>query len=276
MDRMTTSANNARNSRGLWVLALMIIGTVVTGITMILLPLPLDPFYHEYVDRRAVWGIPNAGNVLSGVAIVMAGLAGLVLTQEPRNQRWIKPFGNYWPFAVFFASCTLAGVGSIYYHLDPTTEALFWSRLPIAAAFMSLLTIFVVDRITVRVDHRLVLPLLVGLGIACLLHWYQSEVSGQGDQRFYALSQIAVVVALPLLWRLNPGRITRGRHAAILILFYCLALATELFDWLIFALLGEMISGHTLKHILSAAAICTVMVMLRSADVAPQPRGVRR
>ena len=226
---------------------------------------PLDPLYHDYIDRRVAWGIPNAGDVFSGLAILAAGLAGLVSLYEPRLRRQIRAVGNQWPFAVFFASAALASVGSVYYHLNPTTDALFWSRLPIAAAFMALLSIFVVDRVTQHADQRLILPLLVGLGFACLMHWHQSELSGLGDQRFYALSQIAVIVALPLLWRLYPGRVTRGRHVALLILFYGLALLAELFDWLIFVSSGEVVSGHTLKHLLSAAAVGTVLVMLRAA-----------
>ena len=271
MERMTAPRGKAHGTDSARTLGLVFLGVFAAGLVFILPPLPLDPLYHDYVDRRMAWGIPNAGDVLSGVLILIVGLAGLVSLYEPRIRRRIEPCGNYWPFAVFFASAASAGVSSVYYHLDPSTDALFWSRLPIAAAYMALLAIFVVDRITWRVDQRLVLPIFVCLGFVCLLHWHQSEVAGQGDQRFYALSQIAVVVALPLIWRLYSGQVTRGRHVALLILFYGLALAAELFDWLIFVSLGEVVSGHTLKHVLSAAAIGTVVLMLRAA--APAWRG---
>ena len=78
MEGMTISQENARQSSRARAFGLVILGTLAVGVALIMPPLPLDPLYHDYIDRRVAWGIPNAGDVLSGLAILAAGLAGLV------------------------------------------------------------------------------------------------------------------------------------------------------------------------------------------------------
>ena len=67
-------------------------------------------------------------------------------------------------------------------------------------------------------------------------------------------------MALPLiLWLFPKGRYTTGSHLIWVVFWYALAKALELFDYEVFALLGGLISGHTLKHI--AAAISAVVIV---------------
>ena len=62
------------------------------------------------------------------------------------------------PYLVFFLGVALTGLGSGYYHLAPDNETLFWDRLPMTIAFMSLISAQIVDRISIRAGLALLLP----------------------------------------------------------------------------------------------------------------------
>ena len=54
--------------------------------------------------------------------------------------------------------------------------------------------------------------------------------------------------------------------------WYAGAVICEQFDGEIYALLGETVSGHSIKHLLAAGAIAMVALMLRRAAVAGERR----
>jgi hypothetical protein len=64
---------------------------------------------------------------------------------------------------------------------------------------------------------------------------------------------------------LFPGRVTTARHVVWIGVWYGAAIVCEQLDRAIFEALGGLISGHTIKHLLSAGAVAVVAVMLRRA-----------
>ena len=68
-----------------------------------------------------------------------------------------------WPYTVFLASVVAVGFGSVHYHLAPRHGSLFWDRLPMRLAFMSLLSAVLVERLGPRVGLRL-FPWLAAAG----------------------------------------------------------------------------------------------------------------
>lgn len=222
-----------------------------------------DPEYHAFADQRVLLAIPHFGDVVSNLAYLIVAVLGLRVLLDSRGRAALAGRFERWPALVFFIGVVLVAAGSTFYHWDPTTPRLYWDRLPITVAFTALLALFIADRVHARLGATVVLPALVALGAACVTYWQMSERAGAGDLRFYFLVQAYVMVLTPLVVLLFPGRLTSGRHVVLVAAWYGAALVCEQLDHEIFALLGGAVSGHTVKHVLSAVAITMVAAMLR-------------
>jgi hypothetical protein len=208
--------------------------------------------------------VPNGLNVLSNLAFAVVGVAGLWFLLRRRID--FRDPREGWPWTVFFVGVALTSVGSAWYHLAPSNETLVWDRMPMAVAFMGLLAAVIAERIGVRVGHRLLWPLVV-LGILGVLSWYFIRRSGAGDLRPYVLVQFYPVIAIPLILVLFPRTYTLAAGFVGAWVGYALAKVAELEDGRIFRL-GGLVSGHTLKHLLAAAAIgILVWMLLRRTQV---------
>jgi hypothetical protein len=211
-------------------------------------------------------GVANFLDVVSNAAFVLAGLAGLAVVMR-RGTAFAADIER-WPYAVFFVGVLLTGLGSAYYHLMPENESLFWDRLPMTIAFMSLVAAQVVDRIDTRTGLVLLLPMLL-VGVASVLYWRATERIGAGNVVPYAVLQFYAVVILFLLAKLQPSRYTRGNDIYWVFAGYVLAKLLETFDQPLYEF-GHIASGHTLKHIAAAIAGLVVarMLYLRKLQVA--------
>ena len=250
----------------------ILVGVVVlaVGITSFISPIAQDPAYHQFADRRALFGIPNFGDTASNIGFLIVGVLGLAFVLGKRGRAMFDAPGERWPYLVFFVGVALVSVGSAYYHANPTTETLIWDRLPMTVAFMALLSVFITDRIHTRVGVLVLLPLLLAIGIGSVMYWHLTEAAGHGDLRPYGLVQFYPMLAIPLICLLFPGRHTTGKHVFYMVLWYALAKICEHFDGEIYAFLGNTVSGHTLKHLIAAVATYMVLAMLRSAGVSNQ------
>jgi hypothetical protein len=217
-------------------------------------PQPLA--YHQFADTRTFLGVPNALNVLSNVPFAIAGIAGLILAFR-------APAGDpieRWSYAVLFAGVTLTTIGSAWYHLAPDNGRLVWDRLPMAIGFMALLAAIVAERVSTRAARVLLLPLLA-LGCGSVFYWHWTELRGAGDLRPYLVVQFgSLIVILLMLARYRVPRSGTGWLLAGLAA-YAAAKGLELADRPVFAA-GQVVSGHTLKHLVAAAGVACVAVML--------------
>ena len=109
---------------------------------------------------------------------------------------------------------------------------------------------------------------LVALGIASIIYWYWSELHLRGDLRFYVDVQFYPLMAIPLIAALFPSRYSKGGQVFTIILIYALAKAFELLDKPVYQLLGGVISGHTIKHLVAALATYWALRMLMLRRVA--------
>jgi hypothetical protein len=225
-------------------------------------PIPQDPEYHRFADTRTLAGIPNAGDVLSNIALAAAGAIGLwLLTRGPRAEI-AKDRQAKIPYFVFFGGVFLAAFGSAYYHWAPDNPRLFWDRLPMTLAFTSLFVAVVDERVSSVWAGRLLIPLLV-LGAFSVVYWRWTETAGHGDLRLYALVQYGLILSLGIALLLFPSRSDVSISFIWVAAAYALAKICELADFRIFRLTG-WVSGHTLKHIMAGAAAGLVALMLAS------------
>jgi hypothetical protein len=249
---------------------LVIAFTLLTAAAALLLPAmpqPLD--YHQFADRRGALGIDNFLDVVSNLAFLLAGLAGLFVVFSGRA-RFEFP-GERWPYAVFFLGILLTAAGSAWYHLAPDNETLFWDRLPMTIAFMGLVSSQVVDRIGVRAGLILLGPMLLA-GLASVVYWIVTERMGAGNVLPYALLQGYAVIVLLLMAALHRSRYTRGGDLYFIFGWYVLAKLLEHFDAQVLAY-SHLVSGHTLKHVAAAAAGLVACRMLLRRTLIDTDRG---
>jgi len=240
------------------------------GVLFLFPAFTLDPSYHLFADGRTVLGVPNGLNVLSNLPFAIVGLAGIWSLLSGAAQ--LRHTSERPPWLVLFVGVALTSIGSSWYHLDPSNESLLWDRLPMAIGFMGLLAAVVAERVQPRAGILLLGP-AVAFGLASVLYWFFTERAGAGDLRPYAIVQGGPLLVILLLMALFPSPYTRSLALLGALAMYGLAKLAEIGDAWIWGL-GGVVSGHTLKHLLSAAAIGILVWMLvrRTAVAAPAER----
>lgn len=203
--------------------------------------IPQDQAYHRFADQTALLGVPNFWNVMSNAPFVLVGAVGL----------W--KFHRQAITLVLFTGMLLAGIGSGYYHWSPSDATLLWDRLPMTLCFMAIFAAGIEERVGTRIGTLMLAPLLV-VGIVSLLVWRYTD-----DLRLYGWVQFFPIIALLLLFVMFPPTYTGTSYWLIAALLYALAKAAEHFDRTIL-LAGNVISGHTIKHLLAAAACYVVLL----------------
>jgi hypothetical protein len=233
-------------------------------------PIPQDPSYHNFADLRPRFDIPNFGDVVSNIGFLIVGLLGLSMTLGPKRYELFDRSSDAIPYIITFIAVTFVAFGSSYYHWAPSNETLLWDRLPMTIAFMSLFAAVIADRINRRAGPYILLPVLIAAGVLSVIYWNFTELAGQGDLRPYAIVQFFPIIAiLIILWLFPEHRYTDTRSLLSVIACYGTAKLLEAFDKDILELLGGIISGHSLKHIVSAVAVYLLLHMLVMANNRP-------
>lgn len=230
---------------------------------------------HVMVDQRTIAGVPNGMDVLSNVLFLAVGIAGLAVTIDRRGRTPFRDRWTRWPYRALFAGVVLTTFGSAWYHLAPSTARVVWDRLPMTIAFMGLLTAVIAERVNGRAARVLFGPLLVA-GAGSVLYWYATQLAGRGDLRPYALVQFGSLAVVVLVLALFRSQDRGSAWLSIGLALYGAAKIFEMTDRPIYHAL-RIVSGHTLKHVIAAAAVACVVAMLRlrsqpaAADAALQP-----
>jgi len=249
---------NVSRRLGIWLFAaagaLVLLAAVLAPRT----PQPL--WYHEFADRRSWLGISNFGDVASNFLFALFGVVGLVFLCGNSSQSHFIERREKWFYFLLFFGLLLTAAGSAYYHLAPDNVLLVWDRLPMTLIFMPLVAAMVGERLSVKLGLQL-LPILIGMDLASVLYWSWTETRGAGDLRFYAAVQVYAVLAI-LVASLLPPRYTRTSDLIVVSFFYVLAKVCEIADRQIFSL-GQVVSGHTLKHLAAGLAGFCILRMLR-------------
>src|SRR5437016_4550509 len=95
---------------------LVFLGLMVASLAALLLlpPISQDQTYHQFVDVRALFGIPNVWNVTSNLPFIAIGAVGFARCRDDAATIFI------------FVGIFLTGFGSAYYHWSPDDDTLFW------------------------------------------------------------------------------------------------------------------------------------------------------
>jgi Ceramidase len=247
----TASSPSRRDWRG-WLLGGVAFVAIVG--TLLVPRIPQDPNYHLFADTRTIAGIPNFWNVISNAPFALVGIYGLIRTPRLLAR-------SLWPGYIAFCVAVIGvSVGSAYYHYAPSTPALVWDRLPMSVAFMAVFSLILGERVNPALCRTLLGPLLI-LGAATVFYWSWTERHGVGDLRPYALVQFLPFLLIALMLWLYPGSRQSSAWLWWAFVMYFLAKVAERFDAPVYHAVG--ISGHTIKHLLSAVAVlCALLALL--------------
>ena len=227
---------------------LLLLSTVITILVVILVPpVSQDQGYHNFADQRNISGIPHFWNVVTNIPFLVLGITGFFKIQK-QDLTGVLP-DLFRAYLTFFLGLVLTGLGSGYYHLDPSNSTLVGDRMAITVTFMSFFVLIFGESISPKTASRLLVPLLF-LGLSSVVYWNITEKAGTGDLRFYALVQFLPMLLIPLMLLLYGSCLSGRRWILAIILVYGAAKIAEMYDQQIYELIG--FSGHSLKHLIAA------------------------
>ena len=216
--------------------------------------LPASAHQHTLADQRALWGIPCALDVLSNLPFAIAGLWGLVALRRLAPGMLDAPSRAL--ASLFFAGLVCTAAGSALYHWQPQDAGLLWDRLGMVLPFAGLLGLAGASRVSARAGAAAAGTVLLA-GPLAVLWWSHS-----GNLLPWAVVQLGgmlVVLALACLPR-RDGAL--ALHLGAVMALYALAKLFEAADHAVFEATGQAVSGHSLKHVLAAAAAWPVLAAL--------------
>mmetsp|Transcript_8480 Transcript_8480/g.11660 ORF Transcript_8480/g.11660 Transcript_8480/m.11660 type:complete len:246 (+) Transcript_8480:55-792(+) len=218
-------------------------------------PVPQDLKYHDFADKRCLCcKVPNTFDVLSNVPFMVVGLVSLAMQCAGLLNLQEESASVQMAWAFMFVSIVAIGFGSGYYHWAPSNATLIWDRLPMTFAFTSLTGIIIQEHAGVGLIS---MPFLVFAGIWSVWYWAKTD-----DLRPYAFIQGFPMLTLPFFLALFPARFNGREYYLFGLAWYGIARITEINDKEIFRWTARTVSGHTLKHLAAALALCVITRML--------------
>lgn len=220
---------------------------------------------HSFADPRMWANIPYALDVLSNAAFALFGvwgwvnLAALVRRVEFNTEHALA--------GLFFTGLIATAAASSWYHLQPDDAGLGIDRLGMVVAFASLLGLAVAGRVS-RAAGVVVTSLVLLLGPLSIWFWLAS-----GNVLPWLVIQFGGVLVILMLAFIKPapGANALAVRWGVVISVYAAAKLLEFADHPVYALTNELVSGHSLKHVVASLAAWPVIAAIRSA--APVVKG---
>jgi hypothetical protein len=246
-----------------------LVAVIVYSIFVFVPPIPQPLSYHNFADRRVIADIPYFGDVVSNILFILVGFSGLafLIKQIGRSSANFINQREKFLWLSFFLSSILIGLGSGFYHLNPTNSTLVWDRLPMTLAFMALTTIMIEERINNGTLTLIIFLILLLVGVFSVIYWNYTEQQGVGDLRAYGLVQFLPFVIIPFLIILFPPRYD---NIGTIIKVFSLSLIArfgEHFDTAIYTFSQNFISGHTVKHIAFSGAVYVLLLHIKKRRI---------
>ena len=221
-------------------------------------PVPQNPEYHNFADQRTIAGIDHFWNVASNLPFIVIGI--IAINNLLNKDSLTYPLSLFPCYLIFFIGVGFVGIGSAYYHLQPSNETLLWDRLPMTVGFMAFVAIIIGEYLSEKIARKL-LPYLILAGAASVFYWYFTEQAGRGDLRPYGLIQFAPMLMIPMIMVMFPARFTHTDYLWAMLAAYIVAKMFEAWDGYVYSIFG--LSGHAIKHLFAAAGPCLFLLALK-------------
>jgi 1-acyl-sn-glycerol-3-phosphate acyltransferase len=217
-------------------------------------PTDLQNYLH-FADQRMLVGLPQAMDTLSNLPFAIAGLVGL-FTLKGRAPSLEKRFG-----LLFFLGLIATSIFSSWFHQNPTEPLrLAADRFGMLIAFTGIVGLacsYYVSRNLAYVVATSTASLGI-IGIYSALHYDSITVWA-----ITQLGSLALLLALGIRARLNPGN-EKSLGLLFLGVVYAAAKAFEMADQPVFIWTEQIISGHSLKHIVASLAAWPILQFFRT------------
>ncbi len=241
----------ARSAVPLWlgVLALVLLAVFMP-------PMAQHAHFHDFADQRSWLGLPCALDVLSNLPFALLGAWGLhVLRRVPaaaleQRQRRLA--------ALFFVGLIVTALCSAWYHWAPDNAGLAVDRLGMTVAFAGLLGLGVATHVSGRAAGWFAAAVLL-CGPLAVGVW-----AAGGNLLPWALLQGGGMVLLLVLAAMKPLPGALAVRWGVVIAIYAVAKVLEQYDAAVYAYTGQLVSGHSLKHLVAAFAAWPVISALRA------------
>ena len=212
--------------------------------------------YHDFADQRAWWGVPHALDVLTNLGFALGGWVGLVtLAQRPATG--LLNSQRHWA-ALFFVGLLATAVASSCYHWQPDDLGLAADRTGMAVAFAGLLGLLVSGKVSDRAGYAVGLAVLLLGPLTALTAHLSGNSLPWGLIQFGGMALILAMVRTP-----NRAGTLNLRWAWVIAL-YAVAKLLELADHAVYNALGQVVSGHSLKHVVASLAAWPVCLAVRT------------
>ncbi len=225
---------------------------IITLVALIFIePISQDLSYHQFADKRTILGVNNFFDVASNLPFLITGLLGISYLY--RN--W--GVSSSWSWLILFVSIFFVALGSSYYHLNPENKTLTWDRLPMSIGFMALFVITLTDYVNNKLEKWLLIPMCL-VGITSVIYWHITD-----DLRIYAWVQFVSMALLLIIISVYKPSHLQTKYLIYAFILYTFSKLAEHFDQQIYELIGQIVSGHTLKHLLAATATFFFYILLK-------------
>ncbi|WP_194965960.1 MULTISPECIES: hypothetical protein [unclassified Polaromonas] len=252
---------HARPAALVWRRECALVAVVLLLLTVALLgPSVAQPsHYHAFADQRSWGGLPHAMDVISNLPFALWGMVGVWALLRAVRARAVSGAAAAMA-ALFFGGLWVTTAVSAAYHLQPDDAGLVWDRAGMVLAFAGLLGLAAMQAVSTRAGLALAAAVLV-LGplsvfawslTGNVLPWAVLQFGGMALILCCAFVRPAQVRALPVRW-------------ALLIAIYALAKLLELGDHAVYEWTGQLVSGHSLKHVVASFAAWPVVSALLAA-----------
>lgn len=212
--------------------------------------------YHDFADQRS-WGwLPHAMDVISNLPFALWGMVGMWALLRAVRVRAVSGAAAA-VAGLFFAGLWVTTAVSAAYHLQPDDAGLVWDRAGMVLAFAGLLGLAAMQAVSTRAGLALTAAVMV-LGplsvhvwslTGNVLPWAVLQFGGMALILGCAFMRPAQARVLPVRW-------------GLLIAIYALAKLLELGDPSVFEWTGQLVSGHSLKHVVASFAAWPVVSAL--------------
>ena len=213
--------------------------------------------HHHFADTRAWAWLPFASDVLSNLPFLLWGVLGLGMLARQRHGAVRRvDAASHALMGLFFAGLVVTAFISAFYHWQPDDAGLVFDRLGMVVAFAGLMGLAAAGRVSARAGGLLALAGLL-LGPVSIRVWATS-----GNVLPWAVLQFGgMLLVLCLAW-LQPLPGAPAIRWGWVIVIYALAKGFEMADEAVFAATAQLVSGHSLKHVVASFAAWPVVFAL--------------
>jgi hypothetical protein len=237
---------------GLLFAILLLLFTAVFG------PAILQPEQqHNFADQRVLGSLLFAADVLSNLPFALWGIYGLTcLSIASKHNNINKQVLTL--SALFFGGLIITAVASTWYHLQPNNDGLAIDRLGMTIAFAGLLGLAAADRASLRAGVWFGTLILISGPISI---WVWTTSGNVLPWLVLQFGGMALILWLATRRPLNGALAIRW---GMVILIYACAKILELADHAVYDLSSQIVSGHSLKHMVASFAAWPVVAALRA------------